>query len=75
MSFVTVKQGLEELNYSIQSGEEGAEDPFKNTSLKKLNPDDIGALLDSTIIKFIKELGLKRDDEERDKSKRAENMI
>jgi len=66
MSFVTVKQGLEELNDAIQSGEEGAEDPFKNTSLKKLNPDDIGALLDSTIIKFVKELGLKRDDEARD---------
>jgi len=66
MSFVTVKQGLEELNYAIQSGEEDAEDPFKNTSLKKLNPDDIGALLDSTIIKFVKELGLKRDDEARD---------
>lgn len=66
MSFVTVKQGLEELNYAIQSGEENAEDPFKNTPLKKLNPDDIGALLDSTIIKFVKELGLKRDDEARD---------
>jgi hypothetical protein len=66
MSFVTVKQGLEELNDAIQSGDEDVEDPFKNTSLKKLNPDDIGALLDSTIIKFVKELGLKRDDEARD---------
>lgn len=69
MSFATVKDGLQEIKSAISADDKDAEDPFeKSPILSKLNPDDIENLLDSTVLKFIKELGLKRTDEARDKT-------
>jgi hypothetical protein len=69
MSFATVKDGLHEIKSAISADDKEAEDPFeKSPILSKLNPDDIENLLDSTVLKFIKELGLKRTDEARDKT-------
>lgn len=63
MSFATVRDGLYEIKSAIRADDKDAEDPFEdNPALKKLTPDEIEALLDSTVIKFVKELGLKRDD-------------
>ena len=68
MSFATVKDGLQEIKSAIRADDKDAEDPFeKSPILSKLNPDDIENLLDSTVLKFIKELGLKRADEASDK--------
>jgi hypothetical protein len=56
------------VNAAIRADDKDVEDPFENNAaLKKLTPDEIDALLESTVIKFVKELGLKRD-EEADKS-------
>jgi hypothetical protein len=68
MSFATVKEGFQEIQTAIRADDKDAEDPFeKSPILSKLNPDDIENLLDSTVLKFIKELGLKRADEASDK--------
>ena len=68
MSFSTVKEGLQEIKSAISADDKEAEDPFeKSPILSKLKPDDIENLLDSTVLKFIKELGLKRADEASDK--------
>jgi hypothetical protein len=68
MSFATVKDGLQEIKSAISADDKEAEDPFeKSPILSKLKPDDIENLLDSTVLKFIKELGLKRADEASDK--------
>ena len=68
MSFATVRDGLYEIKSAIRADDKTAEDPFEDSPvLSKLNPDDIENILDSTVIKFIKELGLKRSDETGDK--------
>jgi len=78
MSFENVRSGLADVEEAIAANDKEAEDPFEGKSaFKNLKPEDISALLDSTVIKFIKEIGLKREDEERDKQylDRAEQAI
>lgn len=68
MSFATVKEGLQEIQVAIRADDKSADDPFEDSPiLSKLKPDDIENLLDSTVLKFIKEIGLKRADETSDK--------
>ena len=68
MSFATVRDGLQEIKSAIRADDKTADDPFEDSPvLSKLNPDDIENILDSTGLKFIKELGLKRTDEASDK--------
>lgn len=68
MSFATVKEGFQEIQTAIRADDKDAEDPFeKSPVLSKLNPDEIENLLNSTVLKFIKELGLKREDKASDK--------
>jgi hypothetical protein len=68
MSFATVKGGLQEIQAAIRAEDKSADDPFEDSPiLSKLKPDDIENLLDSTVLKFIKEIGLKRVDETNDK--------
>ena len=78
MSFEQVRSGLDEVESAIRADDKSADDPFEGKSaFKNLKPEDISALLDATVIKFIKEIGLKRADEERDKEylDRAEKAI
>ena len=64
MSFAEIREGMSIVNAAIRADDKDAEDPFEdNAALKKLTPDEIDALLESTVIKFVKELGLKRDEE------------
>ena len=68
MSFATVKGGLQEIQAAIRADDKSADDPFEDSPiLSKLKPEDIENLLDSTVLKFIKEIGLKRADETSDK--------
>ena len=64
MSFAEIREGMSIVNAAIRADDKDVEDPFENNAaLKKLTPDEIDALLESTVIKFVKELGLKRDEE------------
>ena len=68
ISFATVKGGLHEIQSAIKADDKDSENPFeKNPILSKLDPNEIESLLDSTVLKVIKELGLKRIDEANDK--------
>lgn len=67
MSFANIRQGLEEVNDAIKADDPNPDDPFEGkAAFKNLKPEDISALLSSTVIKFIKEIGLKREDESND---------
>ena len=64
MSFAEIREGMSIVNAAIRADDKDVEDPFEdNVALKKLTPDEIDALLESTVIKFVKELGLKRNDD------------
>jgi hypothetical protein len=68
ISFATVKGGVQEIQAAIRADDKSVDDPFEDSPiLSKLKLDDIENLLDSTVLKFIKELGLKRADDASDK--------